>query len=73
MRPTVVGQQGSQLGEASRVVAGAGLGQQLAVGVKDRDVVVVRGPVDPAEHVHHLISAPSVGARRPGDLGGFRP
>jgi hypothetical protein len=47
----VLGQQSEQLGQARRVVTDAGLRQQRPVGVDDRDVVVVLGPVHAAEHL----------------------
>ena len=51
----VLGEQGQQRGEPSRVVADPAAGQQLAVLVHDGDVVVVFGPVDPAVNVHAFL------------------
>ena len=50
----VLGEQAQQRGEPGGVVADAAAGQQLPVPVCQGDVVVVFGPVDPAEHVHDL-------------------
>jgi len=50
----VLGKQTKQLREPGRVVADAAAGQQLPVPAGQGDVVVVFGPVDPAEHVHTL-------------------
>jgi hypothetical protein len=56
----VLGQQVEQLLQAGRVVADPGPAQELAVAVDHGDVVVVAGPVDPAEHRHgHLPVLPS--------------
>ena len=53
----VLGEQGQQLREPGRVVADPAAGQQLPVPVRQGDVVVVFGPVDPAEHVHSFLLA----------------
>ena len=47
----VLGEQLQQPGQAGRVVADPRPGQQLPVAVHQGDVVVVFGPVDPAECV----------------------
>jgi len=51
----VLGEQGQQLGEPGRVVADPAAGQQLPVPVHQGDVVVIFGPVDPAEYVHPFL------------------
>jgi hypothetical protein len=48
----VLGEQSQQGREPGRVVADPAAGQQLAVPVRQGDVVVVLGPVDAAEHIH---------------------
>lgn len=48
----VVSQEVEQLLQAGRVVADPGPAEELAVAVDHGDVVVVAGPVDPAEHLH---------------------
>jgi hypothetical protein len=55
----VLGEQGQQLREPGRVVADPAAGQQLAVAVHQGDVVVIFGPVDPAEHIHSFLLAQS--------------
>ena len=47
----VLGEQVQQPGQAGRVIADPRPGQQPAVPVDEGDVVVVFGPVDPAEYV----------------------
>jgi hypothetical protein len=47
-----VGQHLQQRGEPGRVVTDAALGQQGAILVDQRDVVMVLGAIDPAEHRH---------------------
>lgn len=49
LRVEMVGEQRAQRGEAGQVVGDAALGQQSPRRVDDRDVVVLLGPVDPAE------------------------
>jgi hypothetical protein len=51
-------QQVQQCGEPGRIVVDPTLGHQGAVLVDQRDVVMVLGPVDPAEHRHR--SSPPV-------------
>ena len=48
----VLGQHAEQLGEAGHVVTDPQLRQRLALVINQRDVVVIVGPVDPAEHSH---------------------
>jgi hypothetical protein len=52
----VGGEQVQQLREPGRVVADPAAAQQLPVAIHQGDVMVVFGPVDPAEHVHRLLS-----------------
>jgi hypothetical protein len=51
---TGVGEQLQQQRESVRVVADTSLGDQLAVGVDERHVVMVFGPIDTAEHCQAL-------------------
>jgi hypothetical protein len=51
----VLGEQVQQPGEPGRVVADPAARQQLAVPVRDGDVVVVFGPVDPAVNLHAFL------------------
>ena len=61
-----LGQQLQQRGEPGRVVADPALGQQRAVLVDQGDVVMVLGPVDPAEHRHRrFLSSSSTMTIRP--------
>jgi hypothetical protein len=48
----VFAEQGQQHRQAGRVVANPAAGQQVPVPVRQRDVVVIFGPVDPAVHLH---------------------
>jgi hypothetical protein len=61
-----VGQQLQQRGESGRVVADAALGQQGAILVDQRDVVMVLGPVNPAEHRHRTVPPVLIHNDRPG-------
>ena len=54
----VLGEQGQQPGQPGRVVADPAAGQQVPVPVRQGDVVVVLGPVDPAVHVHGFLRSP---------------
>jgi hypothetical protein len=51
----VLGEQGQQPAEPGRVVADPPAGQQLSVPVHQGDVVMIFGPVDPAEYVHAFL------------------
>ncbi|BAU81087.1 CRISPR-associated helicase cas3 [Streptomyces laurentii] len=46
--------------QAGCVIADPGPSEELAVAVDEGDVVVVAGPVDPAERLHACLSRPSV-------------
>lgn len=48
----VLGQEAKQLLQARRVISDPGPPEELPVTVDHGDVVVVAGPVDPAEHLH---------------------
>jgi hypothetical protein len=50
----VLGEQAGQRGQPGRVVADPPPRQQLPADVDQGDVVVVFGPVDPAEHLHEF-------------------
>ncbi len=55
----VLGQQPQERSQPGRVLADAAAGQQLAVPACQGDVVVVFGPVDPAEHFRSAVRDPS--------------
>lgn len=52
---TVLSQQRADVAEAGQVVADAALGQQPALVIDERDVMMTLGPVDPAEDLSQRV------------------